>query len=433
MNIIKKEDNNLGVYIGARGEKFKDFLISILRRGNLKKRYLKILTDEESMKVYSSAFTSELVDPVNNYQVLEQVGDLTGNKFIVSYMYNKFPQLKCTEGVKVVARLRINYGAKQSFSEIARKLGFWEFISTTNDLRQRKMKPLLEDVFEAFLGATETILDNRKRIGVGYAIVYDILSNIFDEIDISLKYEDLYDAKTRLKELFDTYESVLGPLSYREIKKEMITYSKVYRVDGGQYQVRKDQTINKKRIIGGSYILIGEGSAALKSDAQQQAARSALYNLRSQGWCKPAPEIYRRFSNGVSTTEENIDKKTITDKWGEDLNLLQSTKEKTKYQTKYQSTPLSYYCRKRNLKGVKVCINMGCRVDIADTEGMYPLDLLLIGSVDEDKVFKIFRWLYRGSKSDIGVKMNKSIYNMYFCNKYVSECFDEYTNKITLV
>jgi dsRNA-specific ribonuclease len=417
----------------VRGEKFKDFLISILQRGNLKKRYLKILTDEESMKVYSSAFTSELVDPVNNYQVLEQVGDLTGNKFIVSYMYNKFPQLKCTEGVKVVARLRINYGAKQSFSEIARKLGFWEFISATNDLRQRKMKPLLEDVFEAFLGATETILDSRKRIGVGYAIVYDILSNIFDEIDISLKYEDLYDAKTRLKELFDTYESILGPLLYKEIKKEMITYSRVYRVEGGQYQVRNDQTINKKRIIGGSYILIGEGSAALKSDAQQQAARSALQILQSQGWCKPAPEIYRRFSNGISTTEENIDKKTITDKWGEDLNLLQSTKEKTKYQSKYQSTPLSYYCRKRNLEGVKLCINMGCRTDIADTEGMYPLDLLLIGSVDENRVFKIFRWLYRGSKSDIGVKMNKSIYNMYFCNKYVSECFEEYTHRITLV
>ena len=81
--------------------------------------------------------------------------------------------------------------------------------------------------------------------------------------------------------------------------------------------------------FGASYRNEEYGAIAIMQDAAADrtcialsplnAARAALYNLRSQGWCKPAPEIYRRFSNGVSTTEENIDKKTITDKWGEDL------------------------------------------------------------------------------------------------------------------
>ena len=62
-------------------------------------------------------------------QIKKQMGDLTINKFIVNYSYKRFPQLKCTEGVKVVARLRINYGSRQSFSEIAEKLGIWNYIS----------------------------------------------------------------------------------------------------------------------------------------------------------------------------------------------------------------------------------------------------------------------------------------------------------------
>ena len=266
-----------GIYLGSRGPDFEKLIDDILKKGNLRKKYRKMLTSPSSMKVYAAAFTSELVDPNNNYQVLEQIGDLSGNKFIVSYMYQRFPQLEDrADCVKIVARLRINYGAKQSFSEIARKLGFWPFISATNDLRQRKMKPLLEDVFEAFIGATERILDRKKRIGVGYAIVYDILATIFDRMVISLRYEDLYDAKTRIKELFDLHEDKLGPLVYKEQKHDMITVSTVFRVEGGHYKERPGGSKNKKIIIGGKYIKIGEGSAALKADAQQNAAAAEI-------------------------------------------------------------------------------------------------------------------------------------------------------------
>jgi len=319
-------DEQKGIYLGSRGNDFKDLIISVLKKVNLKKKYRDMLTNDASMSIYASAFTSDTVDPVNNYQVLEQIGDLTGNKFIVNYMYEKFPQLDCTEGVKVVARLRINYGAKQSFSEIARKLGFWPFISATNDLRERKMKPLLEDVFEAFLGATERILDKKKRIGVGYAIVYDILAVIFDEMDISLRYEKLYDPKTRLKELFDVNEDSLGPLIYKErlvydeIKQYMITFSSVYRVEGCKYQQKPDGTFNKKKIIGGKEIKFGEGYAALKSNAQQNAAASGIENLKQQGWSRFVPEIYRKFNKG--DLQINIyDTKRISEEWGDDINI----------------------------------------------------------------------------------------------------------------
>ena len=301
-------DEPEGIYLGNRGNDFKSFIDCILKKGKLKAKYRKILTDDSSMQIYASAFTSELVDANNNYQVLEQVGDLTGNKFIVNYMYERFPQLDCTEGVKVVARLRINYGAKQSFSEIARKLGFWPFISATNDMRQRKMKPLLEDVFEAFLGATERILDRKKRVGVGYAIVYDILATIFDEMDISLRYEDLYDAKTRLKELFDVHQDKLGSLVYKEDRMDHITISTVYRVKGR------------------NYIKIGKGSAALKSDTQQNAAAAGLETLNKQGWVKPVPPIYKKF---INYNEKKVDCDSKCESLVEDIKTS-GTKNKIK-------------------------------------------------------------------------------------------------------
>jgi dsRNA-specific ribonuclease len=277
----KEVEEEKTIYLAPRDEEFKALIRSLLVRGKLVPKYIDLLMTEKSMEEYSKAFTAESADPENNSEVYEQLGDVTANKFIVWYMYKRFPQLMCTEGVKVVARLRINYGAKQSFYNIANSLGFWKFISASDEDRSRKMKPLLEDSLEAFIGVTEFLLDTNFRQGVGNAIVYDILANIFDEMPISLEYEDLYDAKTRLKELFDYRVIGEGKIEYRETKMDMITKSVVYRVIGEGKQTQ--------------YIPLGEGTASLKADAQQNAAKNALVFLKSRGYSKPVPEVYSKF------------------------------------------------------------------------------------------------------------------------------------------
>ena len=404
-----------GIYLGSRGSDFKDFIVKLLQIGGIKDKYISILTDTNGMKLYNKAFTSESVDSEDNYQVLEQVGDLSGNKIIVNYMYEKFPQLDCTEGVKVVARLRINYGAKQCFSEIARKLGFWNFISASNELRQRKMKSLLEDVFEAFLGATERLGDKIKRVGFGYAIVYDILASIFDEMDISLKYEDLYDAKTRLKELFDT-NSTLGTLTYEEQKSETFTVSTIFlKNTEGKFK-------------------IGEGKASLKADAQQKAATNSLYLLAKKGISKPIPKIYQKFNNGESL---DIQELTINSEWlgGDEeneprnINSLYSTKEKSKYNNNYQSTPLAAYCRKRNIACIKECLKIKADPNVADTDGMFSLDLLFIGKTDESLVEDIFKILLNSNNI---LKIHKPVFNMYV-NEYIGEYIVTNKEKLCIV
>jgi dsRNA-specific ribonuclease len=399
-----------GIYLGDRGESFKTLITGVLKLGGIRDKYINLLTNEANMDIYASAFTSELVDENNNYQVLEQLGDLTGNKFIVWYIYERFPQLKCADGVKVAARLRINYGAKNSFCDIADKLGFWPFISATNDLRHRKRKPLLEDVFEAFIGATELILDEQVRHGVGYACVYKVLTAIFDGMNISLAYEDLYDAKTRLKELFDMHGTKLGPLVYEEKKEDTLTQSIAYRLSGANYEVRPDGSVNMNKITGRyTKVPIGSGKASLKSDAQQLAANCALKTLEKEGYVKKPPHIYAKFSGKYvqKPTEEKDVLRMCESK--EKINDQFFTRGKSKYQNKYTSTALAMYCRKRDYNGIKACLKLGAKPNELDSEGLTCFDLLLIGVKKEKLIKKIFA---KFSKNN-NIIVHKSVYDVY--------------------
>ena len=295
------------IYLGSRGQDFKNMIVGLLKRGNLKAKYIDLLTDEKSLLAYGQAFTAVTADKVDNYERFEQIGDVTANKFIVWYAYRRFPQLDCTEGVKVVARLRINYGAKQFFAPLGEQLGFWPFISAAEDgvernmyYRNRNKKDLLEDCIEAFIGCTEYLLDKAFRPGVGYGIVYDILASIFDEIDMSLRYEDLYDAKTRLKETFDNYKNELGQNQWIYITNRQDTGEKYSMKKSVVYQIPKNtskQVINNGLdILPQSYwIPLGSGIASSQADAEQLAAKKGIETLKNMGYFKDPPQEYDRF------------------------------------------------------------------------------------------------------------------------------------------
>lgn len=304
------------LYLGSRNDDFKNMIIELLKKGKLKPKYIEQLTNEKGMEAYNYAFTARTADPVNNYERFEQIGDVTANKFIVWYAYRRFPQLDCTEGVKVVARLRINYGAKQFFGPLGEKLGFWPFISAAEDgternqyYRNRNKKDLLEDCLESFIGCTEHLLDKAFRPGVGYAIVYDILSSIFDNIPMSLKYKDLYDAKTRLKETFDAYKD-LGGWYFKDTREEIegpvdgsnyiLAHAVLYLMPPGTPQQPSKIKIGAgpkdyEIIAHKGWKQLGTGTASKKGDAQQKAAEEGIKTLKKMGFFKEPPEEYKLF------------------------------------------------------------------------------------------------------------------------------------------
>jgi dsRNA-specific ribonuclease len=196
-----------------------EFIKTTFNKSNINPKYLSILTDIKALNIYAAAFTSNTVDPINNYELLEYLGDVAANNAIVLYFYNTFPQLRNHESIKIFTRLKIVHTSRDSFSKIAYDLGFLPYIKYDDSITETRLKKtqdaLLEDVFEAFIGATECILgDAFDIVGVGVAsqIIYNFIKSIFDNKVISFDLDDLYDAKTRLKELFEVRKDTVNLL-----------------------------------------------------------------------------------------------------------------------------------------------------------------------------------------------------------------------------
>jgi dsRNA-specific ribonuclease len=259
-------------------ESFPDFIKNLISSSRLDSSYISLITDHNSMKLFSKAFTHISFDSNSNYEFFEQLGDITLNKFLVWYFHNRFPNFNSNFGVKIVARLRIKYGSKQVLSEIADKLGFWKWIRVSENVSFGKKMSILEDVFEAFIGVTEYIIDRRTHPGLGYISCYYILKKIFDEIAIDISYEQLFDAKTRLKELFDINKETLGTIQYDFEKDQKTGFSivKVYRI------------FNSEKIF-----ISSATSDVNKSIAEQTASENALTVLSQQGFSKNIPSEYK--------------------------------------------------------------------------------------------------------------------------------------------
>ena len=196
---------------------------------------------------------------------------------------------------------------------MAEQLGFWDFISAQEDgvakntkYRARHKKDLLEDTFEAFVGCTEYLLDRAYRPGVGYGIVHDILSDIFDQIPISLRFEDLLDAKTRLKETFDAFPH-LGDWTFVNTREEIdngytMANATLYQVPPGMSNKpgRRQTGPGKKDFVEcplKGWIPLGTGSASKKIDSQQKAAAEGIEALRKKGFYREPPADYAKLAD----------------------------------------------------------------------------------------------------------------------------------------
>jgi dsRNA-specific ribonuclease len=199
--IYKEALDTSPIIMGKRGPEFKDFISRLVARGKLTEKYINVLTGPEGMNLYSMVFTNSSADPVNNYEMMEMVGDSTCNKCLVWYFFYKYPHLNNKEGVKTIAKLKIFYAATKTFFMIAEKERFMPFISARENRLHHLREKTMEDCFEAFFGATEYLLNTYVREGVGYAICYEIFKSFFDELKIETRYYKLIDNITKLKEL----------------------------------------------------------------------------------------------------------------------------------------------------------------------------------------------------------------------------------------
>jgi dsRNA-specific ribonuclease len=274
-------EEQLNFYYGRRDESFRNLIASILFHGKIKDKYIDSLLTPRAMNEYHKAFTSISIFSVlnretwtvdvdknssDNYEIYEKLGDGVFDNFIGWYASRRFfPDNTSNEHVKVIHIIRSKYGSKDLFSPIAEKLGFWDFISSSIYQRNHQKKKLLEDVFEAFLGVTSYILDKVFRNGVGYAICYDILESIYNDIEISDDFYEMQDNISKLDQLM-MKNKYLGKLEYEFSREDNIAYATIFQIDNEGYKT-----------------FIAQGSASIKKDAKQNAAKKALKHFEELG------------------------------------------------------------------------------------------------------------------------------------------------------
>jgi dsRNA-specific ribonuclease len=263
-------------------ESFKNFIGKILtEEGGISLKNKEEILDYDGMNYYSLAFTSPSVDSVNNYQFLETLGDSTLNKAIIWYFSRRFPQINSRDGIDILTKLKIKFTQKKSFAFLAQKMGFQNFIAV---LPGEDMISTLEDVFEAFFGATELVLDKKYKIGSGYRICYKIICKLLDTLQISIGYEELVDAITRFKELFDQNKHKgIGKFEYIKVDLDICKHNKVCRSAIRHFPEN------------GPVDIIGTGEAQTIEEAEQIAASNALEYLKNKGFIKTIPDEYLKY------------------------------------------------------------------------------------------------------------------------------------------
>ena len=268
---------------GARGKDFKIFIKSLLQLSCLDEKYIEKLLSPENLKIYEKAFTHESYS-TDNYEFFELLGDSTCNKIIVWYLKDRFPFLNRAEDVKVLSRLKIMLVSGKNFSKIAEKYKFDNHISYDFETKIKQHKSVLEDCFEAFFGATEYIV-NLTFDKLGYLVCFSIMKKMLDEIHISLRYIDLYDPITRLKETFDFYNSTLNSGTCNYIWGQIKFESKKNLEDGFQYVKLIQKQSNREEIL-----LTGHG--LYLDEVKQNLCEKYLKFLQKKGFEKPVSTYY---------------------------------------------------------------------------------------------------------------------------------------------
>lgn len=232
----------------------ENLLKDLFVKAKVKRKYISCLTKPECISFYTSAFTDPSFDSENNYLYLKTLGTVSISQIIVWYLNRKYPELTPQK----ITQLKKNFLEKSKFGEYGQSIGFDQYI-----LRDEKLNittKIIQNIFEAFIGTTELLINKHFKFGLGYVIVYKICSSILDEIFV---YEEELDSITKLKELLDVYKSI--SLDRKHSRDEnSIFYFEIF------YQQQK----------------IGNGHAKTIAEAEQQASKQALEFFKERGIVK---------------------------------------------------------------------------------------------------------------------------------------------------
>ena len=212
-----------------------------------------------------------------SYERLEFLGDSILNFIVANYLYMRFPDQN--EGFLSKIRTRIVNG--KMLGHLANKIGFPKFAIISKqieDSQGRDNYKIMEDIFEAFIGAIymdfqdDTIKITDKSIskvepftGAGYHLAEVWVITILEKY---IDFAELIQSKTNFKDMLVRYmqHSFQDAPRFFEVSIDIRNNKKTFK-----YCV-KDR----------AGLVIGTSNGLSKKDAENNAAREALIYYRQQ-------------------------------------------------------------------------------------------------------------------------------------------------------
>lgn len=207
----------------------------------------------KQIELYELAFThtsvnSEIKGIGKDYERLEFIGDAFLSMVVADLVFRLHPDWPQGELSKTRAKLV----QTENLVTIARSLHLADYVTIGHSITREAVsqsKKILEDIFEAFIGAI--YLDQGADIAAGYVRTF------FEQRIRKLSLDELTDYKTKLQE--DMQAEFREAVHYQTTAEEGPAHEKIFTV----------HVLFKDLVLG-----VGQGSS--KKIAEQQAAKDAL-------------------------------------------------------------------------------------------------------------------------------------------------------------
>lgn len=198
-----------------------------------------------------SSFSNER-KTCQDYERIEFIGDGVLDLVVADLVFKLYPNMKQGE----LTKLRANLVCSTSLASFARKFEFNKAIRLGHGEIQAggPNQKILEDVFEAFIGAT--YLDQ------GFEFTKNIIKDIFYESIVNYDLDKLTDYKSKLQEYLQS--NYRGNIVYRVISETGTSQDKNFVVE---VIINLDDS---------SSLVLGKGSGRNKKMAEEAAAKDAM-------------------------------------------------------------------------------------------------------------------------------------------------------------
>jgi dsRNA-specific ribonuclease len=253
-------------------EKLKNFLNKFLSKFIPDKSLIRNFLTEKSLKVFLRAFTSITVDPEENYERLEYIGDKMIASAVSLYLYQNFRNFDEEALTDYFRYLTAN----NFYLKISRNLRLSEFIRISNCAKKISKTKVEEDIFESFVGALIEVSEDIEK-GLSFKIVYSFISYVFSIFPPPEDIEEAFDKKTAVIQIFGRFKS----LGIEEPKEDSVETQ-----EGYLFRLKlSEKEINFLRDKGFPNVpsILASTKNEIKKKAEVEAYKEAYKKLKELG------------------------------------------------------------------------------------------------------------------------------------------------------